>query len=364
MLDTALNILKKINEEGYVGYIVGGFVRDYLLNIKSLDIDITTNMPEELLANIYNVTESNHSSFKLSLNNYCFEVTNFRKEISYFKQRHPEVELVNTYKEDYIRRDFTINALCFDLNMNLIDFCDGKIHLDLKTLKTIRDENTTFIEDPVRILRAVYFKNKLGFKYDNNTLYSLKENAFHLSVISYKRLFNELSKMCKKFDIYISDIIDLNIHKYIHLEDSINYINRNKINIKDMYDLISIESFLGNDISKWEISSSIKKEIITFTTIAKKVFDKRSIFDNTDEIIFKASDFYKLINKSIDTNKLLSGISIRCVKDIDFDFSMLIKLVDKRKVNIIKTAIIDNILKCNLKNNNDDIIEFAKNYKL
>ncbi len=363
MLNTALDILKLINKKGYEGYIVGGFVRDRLLGIDSSDIDITTNMPHSELIKYYDIdtTTIKHGSFILKINNFTFEVTNFRKELSYSKQRHPEIELVKSYKEDYIRRDFTINALCYDYNMDIIDYCNGVNDLDNRLVKTIREPNLTLIEDPVRILRAIYFKNKYNLKYEDNTYNALINNAKETSNISYNRLYNELSKLFYDFNKNINDLINTKVVKYINLKDSINYVFSNKLNVKSVNDLIAIEYYLGNDISKWEINSNEKKNIISFVSIVKSNYNNRVVFDNMNNIS-KAFGFSKLINVSYNVN-VLNDLLIKDIKDINFNFKELVDMVNKLDIKNMKNLIIDKILNNELNNNNNDIVEFINNFK-
>ncbi|MFI3251666.1 MAG: hypothetical protein R3Y60_00860 [bacterium] len=360
MLNSALDILKSINKEGYTAYIVGGFVRDYLINIKSTDIDIATNMPIDKISQLFNIEiESRHGSFLLNYNNFNFEITLFRKELSYVNHRHPEVEFVSTYKEDYIRRDFTINALAFDYNMDLIDYCNGSNDLSNKTIKTIREPNLTMCEDPVRILRAIYFKNKLNFTFDSKTLHAITNNIKCLSTISFNRLYTELKKVACDFNKYIDDYINLNIGEHIHLVDAINFIYNNKIPISNINDLLIINLYLGNDISKWELNSKVKKDFIKIIQIIKSNFEIRVLFDSDKDIVKEAKRIATLLNLKFNNSELL----INSTADIDYDLKNLNNLFDKKEINIIKSNIIDAILNGNLNNNNDDILIYINSLK-
>lgn len=361
MLDTALDILKIISDNGYEAYIVGGFVRDHLLGINSDDIDITTNMPVREISKIFSIDDKTikHGSFVLNYNKFTFEITLFRKEISYLNQRHPEIELVNSYQEDYIRRDFTINALAYDFNMDLIDFCDGVVDLHNKQIKTIRESNLTFVEDPVRILRAIYFRNKLGLEYEANTYKSILNNVQHIESISHTRLNIELSKMISiDFDLFINDLIDTNAFKYIKLGNTISFIKNNKVKISCFNDILSICYYLGDGIKEWPISSVVKKEIMRYVDVCKSNFSKRILFDYNSNDIKNASIFLKLINNSTDVITKYNNLNIKNIKEIDFDFSLLSKFIDKSKFNKMKEEIINNILSNDLDNEYNAIIEF------
>ena len=136
-LDTAIEIIKKIESEGYEAYIVGGFVRDYILNIPSNDIDITTSALPDQLKNIFKKVVPTGIKFEgvtIIENGYTFEVTTFRKDISYYDHRHPNIAYASTLAEDLSRRDFTINAMAIDKDFNIIDMYNGKRDLENKVL--------------------------------------------------------------------------------------------------------------------------------------------------------------------------------------------------------------------------------------
>lgn len=129
----ALNIVKELEKNGFSAYIVGGYVRDTLLNIKSNDIDITTNaLPDDLnhLFKTIDSTANKYLSCKVMYEGYEFEITTFRTDIEYINHRHPVTKIVENLEEDLKRRDFTINALALDSRGKIIDLCDGL--LDIK----------------------------------------------------------------------------------------------------------------------------------------------------------------------------------------------------------------------------------------
>lgn len=194
MYQDAISILKKINSLGYISYIVGGYPRDLLLNRKSLDIDICTSATPEDIKKIFEVVTDNskYGSLKIKYNNNLFEITTFRKD--YYKDsRYPQIEFVDDLLTDLKRRDFTINTICIDSEGNIIDLLNAKEDLKSKILKTVKDPYISLKEDNIRIIRAVRFKNNLGFKYDpklEDAISNIKINK-----ISNNLLNKELAKM-------------------------------------------------------------------------------------------------------------------------------------------------------------------------
>ena len=119
------NVLKKLEDSNYESYIVGGYVRDKLLGKKGFDIDITTKArPKEVLELFpeYDVKLHDYGNVSFETDNYKFDITTFRKDIKYEDNRKPErVEYIDSFEEDLLRRDFTINSICMNANDKIID---------------------------------------------------------------------------------------------------------------------------------------------------------------------------------------------------------------------------------------------------
>ena len=199
MYNTALSILKEINSTGYIAYIVGGYVRDYLLGINSSDIDITTSATPDIIASLYDVVEDNSrfGSLKIKKNNYIFEITTFRKELEY-NNRFPKIEFTDSLIEDLKRRDFTINTICMDENESIIDLMGGIEDIEKKTIRSIGDVDIKLTEDPLRILRAIRFMGYLDFTLDESLKNSIIKNKELVKTLSKRRIDSELSKMNNK----------------------------------------------------------------------------------------------------------------------------------------------------------------------
>ena len=103
-------ILNTLEENGYQAYLVGGFVRDYLLGITSHDADIATNALPKDIHNIFNSSKSNYGSVNIKFDNYNIDITTFRKDLNYVNRRPSNVIYIDNLEEDLKRRDFTINA--------------------------------------------------------------------------------------------------------------------------------------------------------------------------------------------------------------------------------------------------------------
>lgn len=199
MLEDALKLLKKIEGYGFRAYIVGGFVRDYLLNIDSVDVDICTNAKPVDLKMIFNdvqISNEDYGSVTIIVRNVRYEITTFRREIKYINNRKPvEIEYINDLEIDLVRRDFTINSLLMDSNGQILDYLGGKIDLENKIIKTIGDSNRKFSQDSLRMLRAIRFASILNFELSDEVFKAIVINKELLEDLSYYRKKEELDKI-------------------------------------------------------------------------------------------------------------------------------------------------------------------------
>lgn len=195
------DIINKFEKNGFGIYVVGGAIRDLLLNKEVKNWDLTTSAtPEEILKILPNSFLNNQYgtvSYPLKLNSQTLilEITPFRREEKYQDFRHPEkIEWAKTIKEDLARRDFTINSIAYD-GKNLIDPFGGQIDLKNKIIKAVGNPNIRFQEDALRLIRAIRFASQLGFFIEEKTLQAIKKNAYLIQKISWERIRDELLKI-------------------------------------------------------------------------------------------------------------------------------------------------------------------------
>ena len=219
MLDTALKVLNIIEDNSYEAYIVGGFVRDYIMGIKSNDVDITTNAKPKDLIKIFpnaNIDNELYGSVTIYYNNIKFEITTYRKENNYLDNRHPlEITYVNDLITDLKRRDFTINAICMDKEGNIVDLLDFKKDINKKIIRTVIDPMESFATDALRILRAIRFATTLKFELSSSVVEAIEENKYLLNDLSIHRKKEELDKIFSSVNIDIG----LKLLKTLNLED-------------------------------------------------------------------------------------------------------------------------------------------------
>ena len=199
MYNKAIEVLNIFDKHGYLAYIVGGYPRDMLLNIKTNDIDICTNATPKEIVDIFeteNVSDYGYGSVKIIYKKYRFDVTTFRKDIKYENNRKPvKIKYIMDLKKDLLRRDFTINTLCIDKDENLLDLLSCKQDIDLRIIKTVGNPRYRIKEDSLRILRAIRFAGTLNFSIDEKTMNYIKKYGYLLKKLSYSRKKDELKKI-------------------------------------------------------------------------------------------------------------------------------------------------------------------------
>lgn len=190
----------------YQVYLVGGSVRDKLLNRETKDLDFATNCDGEKVNSLFDdvLYYPKYGTNSLKIYNYHITIATFRKETCYFDYRHPsKVEFVNTIEEDYQRRDFTINCLYLDKNLKIIDPTNkGLSDIDNKIIRLIGDKNNRIKEDPLRIIRAYRFMKKLNFQIEEETLQAIENNKELVRILNPNKIKEEISKVME-FEDYI-----------------------------------------------------------------------------------------------------------------------------------------------------------------
>ena len=216
MYETALNILNKLYNLGYEGYIVGGYARDKYLNIKSSDIDICTDAKPNEIKGIFKIIKdnSNFGSVIIKEDNYEFEITTFRHD--YYKDsRYPKIMYVDSLLEDLERRDFKINTLCIDKDGNFIDLLNSKTDFENKIINSVGDPYNKFLEDPIRILRAIRFSLKLNFNLSKDIIEAIDGCKDSLNKLN-KNIVEKEVKQILSYDKGKDFLDKFNLNSYIH----------------------------------------------------------------------------------------------------------------------------------------------------
>ncbi len=202
-------ILAILNSYGEA-YVVGGCVRDSLLNLTPNDWDITTDRTPEEIKEIFkdykiiNKNGEKHGTITIFFKRRQIEITTYREDKNYLDGRHPsEVTFTRTLKNDLARRDFTINAMAYNEKIGLVDLFGGITDLKNKLIKTVGDPYKRFSEDYLRIIRGLRFVSKLGFNMEEYTLKASLDLAPKiLKYISGERIREELKGILLGYNVF------------------------------------------------------------------------------------------------------------------------------------------------------------------
>ena len=191
------------NLNGYDFYLVGGAVRDGILDIPTKDFDFTTNAsPEESIKMLndggYKTTEVGiaFGTIELQLKENSIHITTYRKDTYENSSRNPSIESAADLNTDLSRRDFTINSIAYSINENeLLDPFFGLKDLSLGIIKTPDDPIISFSDDPLRMLRLCRFISTHGFSPDDDTYTAMRNNVERIKIVSVERIRDELNKL-------------------------------------------------------------------------------------------------------------------------------------------------------------------------
>lgn len=299
---SASKVVDTIEQAGFEAYIVGGAVRDILLNRAVHDIDIATSAHPPDIMNIFPKTFPTgieHGTVLVRFEKQSFEITTFRKETGYTDYRRPDrVNFVTSLEEDLARRDFTINAMAFTKDKELIDPFNGKNDLSLKIIRTVGDPSQRFTEDGLRMMRAIRFSAQLNFQIETTTIDSIKKNAHLLNNISVERLADEWKKIIeavhmKKALLYVKET---NLSRYLPIlkshEDVLDILIKQDSSFSCLEEYISFVHLSYPSVSvtdwirEWKLSNRVKKASKLLVEVYKQ-YEKEKI----EWIVYQIPDY-------------------------------------------------------------------------
>ena len=297
-------ILEKLNSKGFEAFIVGGCVRDSLLNKIPQDYDITTNALPKKIEEIFDKTIPTgikHGTVTVLINKEPYEVTTYRTDGEYLNNRKPkEVKFVSNIEEDLSRRDFTINAMAYSPYLGFKDCFNGKEDLKNKIIRCVGDPDKRFSEDALRMLRAIRFSCQLDFKIEKLTAESIKRNFRLIKNISMERIQSEFTKiiLSKNPDKGLMLLREHGFSDFLVSE----FKNLKLINCYDLYDDVHDTYGLINSLPE--------KLQVRLAGLFYKVFNSEKAVYECKSILKKLKYDNKTIN---DTCNLVENIhSISC----------------------------------------------------
>lgn len=198
-------IYHRLLAHGYKAFLAGGCVRDALLGLPANDLDIATDATPDQIEKLFDKTVAVGKSFgvmRVLEDGADIEVATFRTDGSYKDGRRPDHVTFTSPEEDAKRRDFTVNALFFDLEKEqVLDFVEGQKDLSKKIIRAVGEPALRFQEDQLRLLRGARFAAQLDFAIDEKTLAAMKALAPAVHSVSGERLRDEMGKLLKSKNV-------------------------------------------------------------------------------------------------------------------------------------------------------------------
>lgn len=244
----ALKVLYRLNRAGFDAYMVGGCVRDLLLGKHPKDFDVATNATPEEVYRLFRNCRLIGRRFKLAHVHFgreIIEVATFRRGHHMAHHEHARTSksgmilrdnVYGTLEEDAWRRDFSINALYYSIrDFSLLDFTGGLEDLKKRQIRILGNADQRYVEDPIRLIRAIRFAGKLGFNIDENSCRALEKYKVLLSEVPSARLFEEVRKLfcsgtsypsfqlLRKFELFPM-LFPLSHQEMIHHDSALSFI--------------------------------------------------------------------------------------------------------------------------------------------
>jgi len=371
MLDGAIKILNTLELNGFKAYMVGGYVRDYLLNNQGKDIDITTNARPSEVERLFLDTFNKSLKFKtvsVRLNGFEYEVTTFRVDKKYKDHRHPTTKVSCSLKKDVKRRDFTINSICMDKNLQIIDYKNGINDLNNKIVRTVGNPKKRFKEDALRMFRAFRFASRYNFEIEPKTFKGIVKYSYLVKFVSKERIKDEMTKIVKEeyFKELLPVMLDSKILICLPKIEKAMYVLKNNYHSIDLLCLLALASYLNNNeiidevlLSKKE-TKDIKQILDYVNMLQKRDVEREMLFGLNIENLQYAFIISSILNNIPYTYDevltMYENLKVKSVKEIDINGSDIKKALHLEDSPIIKDYL-HNITKAVL----DGTVENDKN---
>lgn len=347
-------ILETLENEGYQAYLVGGYVRDYLLGVTSFDVDIATDALPKDIHRIFNSSKNNYGSVNIKIDKLNVDITTFRKDLNYVNRRPSKVVYINNLIDDLERRDFTINAICMNKNGKIIDLLNGCKDLDRRTIKMIGSIDVKLKEDPLRIMRAIRFACILDFKIEDELYEKIKEYSYLVGDLSKERIKNELDKILisKNYKYGLELMKDTKISEVLEINyDDINYVD----DLLGMWAQVKVLNIPFTNVEKGNIIKIT--EVLDFGKIDNEILYKYGLY------ISRVAG--KILNiKTTKISKMYNKLPIKSREDIDITSKEISSIVGVGEVIGETYKIIEKeILNYRLKNKKSEILKYLEKRK-
>ena len=352
-----MELLKIFEDNNYEAYLVGGFVRDYILKRQSSDVDICTNATPMQIKEIFKEVKlpfESYGSIHLNYKKVDFEITTYRMDLEYKNKRNPsKIMYTDKLEIDLKRRDFTMNTLCMDSSGKIIDLFNNRQDIDNKIIKTVGDANKKLAEDSLRILRAIRFATELNFAIDDELSYAIVQNEYLLYDLSFFRKKQELNRILLSSNVLygISLLKKYNLDKYLDIQINDDFVKTS--------DPIGMWVQLKPSV-KYQFTSNEKRYIKSIDDIINSGnIDDITLYKNGNYISLIAAQIMGIDERLV--HDMYDKLPIKKISDIALkprDIIDLLNIKDNYKIKDILNDLEGEILIGDLNNNKEDIKKY------
>lgn len=359
MKEKAIELLNIFENNGYEAYVVGGFVRDLILEKQSFDVDIATNATpreiKEIFSNV-NLPFESYGSVHLIYKKVSFEITTYRMDLEYQNKRKPS-KILYTDKLiiDLRRRDFTMNTLCMDKDGNIIDLLGATDDIRRGVIKSVGNADKKIKEDALRILRAIRFATELDFELDIELQNAITNNRESVEELSYYRKKQELNRIFSSPNALkgIDLIKSFGLDKYLEISLDKEIINTSdpigiwaQVKPSSNYQFTCNEKTYLNAISRVLEDGKLDdvelyKEGNYVCYIASQILnmDEVNVYDRYDSLPIKKLEDIDISGKEIIDLLNLEDKSIVKIILSDIEKKIILRKLDNKKEVLIKYII-------------------------
>lgn len=350
IFQTAMPVLKKLEEAGFEAYFVGGSVRDVLLGRHIHDVDIASSAYPEEVKELFDKsidTGIKHGTVTVLYNNNSYEITTFRTESGYQDYRRPDhVTFVQNLDEDLKRRDFTINALAMNTKGEIVDLFHGLDDLQKQIIRAVGDPEQRFHEDALRMMRAVRFMSQLKFKLEAKTEQAVTDHHELLQKISVERIRDEFVKMGlgpnsrEAFQIFLDTKLSEDVPDFAGKKDLLAVFPKLKFSPTEetsLWSIIIILLKIQNDhihrfMRDWKNSNAMTEEVERivefFDLLCDRVPTDLDLFKVGKKTLLNAIDVAHILGQPVDSKALVDrymALPIKENSDLAVDGKFLIE---------------------------------------
>jgi len=353
-------VLNMLESAGYEAYIVGGYVRDFLIGIETKDCDITTSATPDQVESLFDqvVTIGKvHGTIGVLVEGEMIEVTTYRIDGAYDNHRHPQsVTYTASLEEDLVRRDFTMNAMAMNKDGVIIDLVGGQNDLQAKLIRAVGDPDVRLQEDALRILRAIRFQSGLGFQIEEELLQAMQKHAFLIAQLSKERVLEELRKFLSGafFKHALATYQTISIPGL-----PVKFVANQHLSVAEQFAVASLLE--GYDATEWPWTKEEKQLLTQLATMASTSPTDLELYymDNISSKLKVGALVYRWDDSML--NQRWQALPIHQRKDLAINGRDIVELgFQGPKIDAIFLAIEEAIILGQLDNKKESVIQWIK----